>query len=145
MAEKYGKSISQLCLRWHIQKRFYSLPKSVTPERIFENTQLFDFSLFGYGITNFITLDRKRLWGCARTGPSGFLDVRHIKELADQRRSPTSSFFLYWARVTLAYFSTEGYNVQGNFPSSGPNAQAVAPLRKSGYPVHRGEECKPQR
>lgn len=54
MAEKYGKSISQLCLRWHIQNGFIPLPKSVTPERIFENTQLFDFSLSDADM-NFIT------------------------------------------------------------------------------------------
>lgn len=54
MADQYGKSISQICLRWHIQNGFIPLPKSVTPKRIYENTQLFDFSLSTEDM-NFIT------------------------------------------------------------------------------------------
>ena len=43
IAAKYGKSTAQLCLRWALQKGILPLPKSVTPERIRQNTQLFDF------------------------------------------------------------------------------------------------------
>ncbi len=45
MAEKYNKTIGQLCLRWCLQKGFVSLPKSANPMRIKENTQIFDFEL----------------------------------------------------------------------------------------------------
>ena len=45
LAEKYGKTISQLCLRWCYQKGFVSLPKSANPMRIKENTEFFDFEL----------------------------------------------------------------------------------------------------
>lgn len=45
LAEKYGKTISQLCLRWCLQKGFVSLPKSANPMRIKENTEFFDFEL----------------------------------------------------------------------------------------------------
>ena len=45
LAEKYGKSTSQICLRWEIQHEIIPLPKSVHEERIIENTRVFDFEL----------------------------------------------------------------------------------------------------
>lgn len=45
IAEKYGKSVAQVCLRWSLQKGFLPLPKSVTVSRIHENIDLFDFEL----------------------------------------------------------------------------------------------------
>lgn len=45
LAEKYGKTVAQVVLRWHLQKGYLSLPKSVTPARIEENTKIFDFEI----------------------------------------------------------------------------------------------------
>lgn len=45
LAEKYGRSIAQICIRWSLQMGYLPLPKSVTPARIQENTQVFDFEL----------------------------------------------------------------------------------------------------
>ena len=45
LAEKYGKSIAQIALRWSLQRGYLPLPKSITPQRIKENTRLFDFEL----------------------------------------------------------------------------------------------------
>lgn len=45
IAEKYGKSPAQVALKWSLQKGYLPLPKSVTPARIIENGQLFDFDL----------------------------------------------------------------------------------------------------
>ena len=45
MAEKYGKSVAQLCIRWCLQKGVVPLPKSINPERIAENTKVFDFEI----------------------------------------------------------------------------------------------------
>jgi len=45
LAQKYGKSIAQICIRWSLQLGFNPLPKSVTPSRIEENAKVFDFTL----------------------------------------------------------------------------------------------------
>jgi len=47
LSEKYGKTIAQICLRWSLQQGFLPLPKSVTPSRIAENTDVFSFELSG--------------------------------------------------------------------------------------------------
>ena len=45
LAAKYGKTPSQICLRWELQHGVLPLPKSVTPARIASNLQVFDFVL----------------------------------------------------------------------------------------------------
>ncbi|OMC20966.1 aldo/keto reductase [Mycobacterium colombiense] len=45
VAEGRGKTPAQAVLRWHIQRGDIAFPKSVTPERVKENFELFDFEL----------------------------------------------------------------------------------------------------
>jgi len=45
LAEKYETTVAKLCLRWSLQNGFVPLPKSVTPERIEANAQVFDFEI----------------------------------------------------------------------------------------------------
>ncbi|BDZ44750.1 aldo/keto reductase [Naasia aerilata] len=42
---KHGKSSAQVVLRWHLDRGIVVIPKSVTPSRIRENFDVFDFSL----------------------------------------------------------------------------------------------------
>lgn len=45
IGKKYGKSPAQVTLRWHLQSDIVVIPKSVTPSRIKENADIFDFEL----------------------------------------------------------------------------------------------------
>ncbi len=45
IAERHGKTPAQAILRWHLQLGNVIFPKSVTPERIRQNVELFDFEL----------------------------------------------------------------------------------------------------
>lgn len=45
LAAKYKVSVPQLCIRWIVQKGHLPLPKSVTPERIKANLDIYDFEI----------------------------------------------------------------------------------------------------
>jgi diketogulonate reductase-like aldo/keto reductase len=45
IARAHGKSPAQVMLRWHVQQGRQAIPKSVTPSRIAENVNIFDFEL----------------------------------------------------------------------------------------------------
>ena len=45
LANKYHKSYAQIMLRWCVERGLIVLPKSVTPSRIQENIDIFDFKL----------------------------------------------------------------------------------------------------
>jgi diketogulonate reductase-like aldo/keto reductase len=45
IASRHGKSPAQVMLRWHLQQGRQAIPKSVTPSRIAQNLDVFDFEL----------------------------------------------------------------------------------------------------
>ena len=45
IAEKYNKSVAHLCIRWCMQNGTLPLPKSITPSRIADNIEVFDFEI----------------------------------------------------------------------------------------------------
>jgi diketogulonate reductase-like aldo/keto reductase len=58
LAEKYQKSPVQIVLRWDVQKGVVTIPKSVTPERIISNADIFDFEISAEDIALIDTLNR---------------------------------------------------------------------------------------
>ena len=58
IAEAHGKSTGQVTLRWHIQLGNVIFPKSVTPERIEENFEIFDFELTDEQMSQIDELDK---------------------------------------------------------------------------------------
>jgi len=45
IAKKYEKSVGQVVLRWSLEHGYLPLPKTITPMRIIENLNIFDFKL----------------------------------------------------------------------------------------------------
>ena len=64
IAEAHGKSAAQVVIRWHLQLGNIVIPKSVTPERIAENFDVFDFELTDADMAAIAALDNN-----GRVGP----------------------------------------------------------------------------
>ena len=64
IAGRTGKTPAQVVLRWHIERGDIVFPKSVTPDRIKENIDIFDFELPGADVEAISLLNRDE-----RTGP----------------------------------------------------------------------------
>jgi 2,5-diketo-D-gluconate reductase A len=67
IASAHGKTVAQTILRWHLQLGNVVIPKSVTPQRISENFDVFDFELSPADLERIAGLD---------TGASVFFDHR---------------------------------------------------------------------
>ncbi|MET7300581.1 aldo/keto reductase [Embleya sp. NPDC005575] len=67
IAEKHGKSVAQVVLRWLTQRDVVAIPKSVRAKRMAENIDVFDFELTDDQMAAIATLD---------TGASLFFDHR---------------------------------------------------------------------
>ena len=65
LAEAHGKSPAQIILRWHLQNGLAVIPKSVTPARVRQNVQVFDFELSEADLAEMTKLDRGK-----RVGPN---------------------------------------------------------------------------
>ncbi|BDZ49758.1 oxidoreductase [Frondihabitans sucicola] len=64
IGETHGKSAAQVMLRWHLQQGRSAIPKSVNPDRIAENFDVFDFVLSSDELASIDALDRG-----VRSGP----------------------------------------------------------------------------
>lgn len=63
IAQKHNRTPAQIVLRWHIQLGNVVIPKSVTPSRIKENIDVFDFSLDTEDIAAISALNEDRRLG----------------------------------------------------------------------------------
>jgi 2,5-diketo-D-gluconate reductase A len=64
IAKRAGKTPAQVVLRWHLERGDIVFPKSVTPQRIAENIDIFEFELSGADVQAITALNRDD-----RTGP----------------------------------------------------------------------------
>jgi 2,5-diketo-D-gluconate reductase A len=68
IGRKYGKTIAQVILRWHVQRGVVAIPKSVHKERIVENYSIWDFKLSDEDMSAIAAMDTKQsLYGDAFT------------------------------------------------------------------------------
>ncbi|WP_034594557.1 aldo/keto reductase [Hamadaea tsunoensis] len=67
IGEKYGKSVAQVVLRWLTQRDVVVIPKSVRPDRMAQNLDIFDFELSDDDMARIAGLD---------TGQTVFFDHR---------------------------------------------------------------------
>lgn len=58
IAQKHHKSYAQIMLRWCVDKGLVVLPKSVTPERVQQNVDIFDFQLDEEDMKRLAVLDQ---------------------------------------------------------------------------------------
>ncbi len=63
LGRKHGKSPAQVVLRWHVQQGASVIPKSVTPARILENIDVFDFELDAEDLAVIASLETGRRTG----------------------------------------------------------------------------------
>jgi 2,5-diketo-D-gluconate reductase A len=66
IAGRVGRTPAQVVLRWHVQRGDVVFPKSVTPSRMRENFELFDFELSDEDVAALTALDKGE---AGRTGP----------------------------------------------------------------------------
>jgi len=61
LANKYNRTVAQIALRWQLQRGVVVIPKSTNPERIRENSQIFDFEISGEDMKVIATLKGERI------------------------------------------------------------------------------------
>ncbi|WP_455675484.1 aldo/keto reductase [Pradoshia sp.] len=66
IAAKYNKSVAHLCIRWCMQNGTLPLPKSITPSRIADNLEVFDFEISDEDMT---TINQMEYFGGSGLNP----------------------------------------------------------------------------
>lgn len=73
IGQEHGKSVAQVVLRWLVQRNVVVIPKSVRPERMAQNFDIFDFALTDEQMAQIATLD---------TGTTLFFDHRDPEKVS---------------------------------------------------------------
>lgn len=58
IARAHARTVAQVVLRWEVQSRMVTIPKSVHRERIIENAAIFDFTLTDAEMAQINALDK---------------------------------------------------------------------------------------
>lgn len=74
---KYGKTASQVALRWLTQRGIVAIPKSTHKERMAQNLDIFDFELSAADMEQIATMNQND------TGTVNFTDVNFVKYLLE--------------------------------------------------------------
>ena len=83
IGEKYGKTVAQVILRWHLQRGIVVIPKSTHMERMEENFHVFDFELTEEDMTAIAALDKKQSSFFSHTDPNM---VEWFVKMVEQRK-----------------------------------------------------------
>lgn len=70
ICEKYGKTVAQVILRWHLQRGIVVIPKSTHIERMKENFDVFDFLLSDENMNTIALLDKEKSSFFSHTDPA---------------------------------------------------------------------------
>ncbi|PQP81605.1 aldo/keto reductase [Paenibacillus sp. PCH8] len=68
IALRHRKSVAQIILRWHLERGIIVIPKSSNPQRIKENSDLFDFELNPEEMEQIRHLDTEKRYSVSPTG-----------------------------------------------------------------------------
>lgn len=63
IAEKYGKTVAQVILRWDIEQGVATIPKTIHEERMQENADIFDFELTNEEVEQITSLNKNERTG----------------------------------------------------------------------------------
>ena len=74
---KYGKTASQVALRWLTQRDIVAIPKSTHKERMIQNLDIFDFTLTDDDMAQIATMNQHD------TGTVNFSDIQFVKYLIE--------------------------------------------------------------
>ncbi len=69
IGNKYGKTLAQIMLRWHLQRDIVIIPKSTHYERMVENFNVFDFKLNEEDMKLITDLDKSKSLFFSHTDP----------------------------------------------------------------------------
>lgn len=88
IGRKYGKTVAQVVLRWHLQRGVVVIPKSTHKERMQENLNVFDFALSDEEMAVIAGLDKKQSAFFSHQDPNM---VGWFVKMVDARRQPHGS------------------------------------------------------
>ena len=84
---KYGKTVAQVILRWHLQRGIVVIPKSTHIERMEESFNVFDFTLSADDMKEIAALDKEQSSFFSHTDPNM---VEWFVKMVDERKKATN-------------------------------------------------------